>query len=88
MAVLTTGWVGLAGAASAAPGDSSAQDAVDQLRSQGHNVQVVNATGPLHLCTVDRVRTVGEAAPTDDTSGPNRTVFVEVSCPDSDDFGP
>ncbi|MBJ7340355.1 hypothetical protein [Mycolicibacterium sp.] len=70
----------------------SASTVVDDLESQGYNVQInwVNGfdTKPLAQCWVTRVNNPGDIAPTEGTF---TTVYVDVACPNGDggggDFG-
>jgi len=67
--------IGFAGAAAAAPGGpASVTETVNQLRSQGFNVQL-NGTrgGPLTNCSIDGLRQTSEK--------PGSTVYVDLSCP-------
>ncbi|TPG28276.1 hypothetical protein [Mycolicibacterium hodleri] len=81
--------VGYAPAAAADPSSSangrSASTVVDDLESQGYNVQInwVNGfdTKPLSDCWVTGVNNPGDTAPTDGTF---TTVYVDVSCPNGD----
>jgi len=64
----------LAGNATAAPSGTSATSTVQQLRSQGYNVQINGSrNGPLTNCSVNAVREM--------SNDPLRTVFVDLSCP-------
>jgi hypothetical protein len=70
--------LGLAGAAAAAPtGGSSASDVVNSLHAQGYNVQLNGSvTASLSQCIVTGVHG-------DSGSPQNTTVYVDVSCPPS-----
>jgi hypothetical protein len=72
---LTAGSFGLAATASAAPAGGSAQQTIDDLRSQGYSVRV-NGTynGPLSNCSVGSVREASSG-----TSG-GKTVYVDLNC--------
>jgi len=66
--------IALAGNATAAPSGTSATSTVQQLRSQGYNVQINGSrNAPLTNCTVNAVRPMA--------NDPLRTVFVDLSCP-------
>ncbi|AQA03864.1 hypothetical protein BVC93_17125 [Mycobacterium sp. MS1601] len=66
--------IGLAGNAFAAPSGSSATTTIQELRSQGYNVQINGSrNGPLSQCSVNAVRPLSNDA--------LRTVYVDLSCP-------
>jgi hypothetical protein len=85
--VLAAGFVAFAAAAEAAPlGGSSADQAINDLRARGYNVQLnLNGTRdvPLSECTVTGVHglptglPIGAPAP----AGQFTTVYVDVICP-------
>jgi hypothetical protein len=78
VAALAATALGLAGAAAAAStGGSSASNTVNSLHAQGYNVQVNGSvTAPLSECIVTGVH--------GDSGAPqNTTVYVDVSCPPS-----
>ncbi|HME48511.1 hypothetical protein [Mycobacterium sp.] len=86
-AICAAASVALAGTAAAtAIGGSSAADAVDQLKSDGYNVQL-NLNGardvPLSECTVTGVHGLPDTAPVGGATRPTQftTVYVDVDCP-------
>ncbi|MBV9088889.1 MAG: hypothetical protein JO044_03110 [Mycobacteriaceae bacterium] len=85
--ILTAGSLALAGTATAAAlGGSSAENAVDQLRAEGYNVQLnLNGTRdvPLSECTVTGVHGLPNSAGVDGSAGAAQftTVYVDVDCP-------
>jgi len=82
---LTAAALGLAGTASAFPHAETAADAIDELKTQGYNVQINGLVqAPLSECTatgvhpsLDNTATLQEKEHTQ--------VFVDVSCPSNDD---
>jgi len=82
---LTAAALGLAGTASAFPHAETAADAIDELKTQGYNVQINGLVqAPLSECTatgvhpsLDNTATLQEK---EHTQG-----FVDVSCPSNDD---
>ena len=80
--ILAAGSLAVAPTAAAAPtGGSNAADTINTLRGMGYNVQL-NGTvsGPLSQCITTGVHGVTNSDPTVFT-----TVYVDVSCPASDD---
>ncbi len=83
---LAAGVLASSGVARAAPlGGSSANDAVNQLRAEGYNVQLnLNSTRdvPLSECTVTAVHGIPNTAqPGGQPTAQFTTVYVDVDCP-------
>ncbi len=78
----------IAAPATAEPVDTggSAQSVIDDLKSEGYDVQINWLTGfdteSLSVCTVSNVNILGETPP---GSGNLATVYVDVSCPNHQD---
>jgi hypothetical protein len=90
--VLAAATLGLAGTAAAAPlEDSSAADAINQLKAQGYNVQLNLTNGyrdvPLSECSVLGVHGLSgtDSAGKPLTPAEVGTVYVDVNCPEDDD---
>jgi hypothetical protein len=82
---LTSAAMGLAGTAAAFPGNGSAEDTINGLRSDGFAVELNGSTNnqPLSRCSVQGLHpllsTISNLSPADKQ---NTTVFVDISCPD------
>ena len=79
---LTAAALGLAGTAGAFPGNGSAEDTINGLKSEGYKIQLNGSTNnqPLSRCTVEGWHPIlTNIAPADK---PNTTVFVDIVCPD------
>ena len=78
----------IAAPATAEPVDTggSAQSVIDDLKSEGYDVQINWLTGfdteSLSVCTVSNVNILGETPP---GSGNLATAYVDVSCPNHQD---
>jgi hypothetical protein len=83
--ILAAGSVAFAAAAEAAPlGGTSADQAVNDLRARGYNVQLnLNSTRdvPLSECTVTGVNGLPKDAPAGSSAQTFTTVYVDVICP-------
>ncbi len=89
--ILAAATLGLAGTAAAAPlEDNSAADAINQLKSQGYNVQLNLTNGyrdvPLSECSVLGVHGLSgtDSAGQPLTPAEVGTVYVDVNCPEDD----
>jgi len=78
----------IAAPATAEPEDAggSAQSVIDDLKSEGYDVQINRLTGfdtePLWVCIVSNVNIPGNTPP---GSGNLATAYVDVSCPNHQD---
>jgi hypothetical protein len=89
--LLATTALGSAGAAAAEPTTGSAADVVKALQDQGYNVQFnMPSTMVLSRCTVNGVRGLtvmmsdsGNLMVMMAPTNPNSTVYVDLSCPSS-----
>jgi len=89
--LLATTALGSAGAAAADPTTGSAADVVKALQDQGYNVQFnMPSTMVLSRCTVNGVRGLtvmmsdsGNLMVMMAPTNPNSTVYVDLSCPSS-----
>ena len=85
--IFAAGSLALAATAEAAPlGGSSANDAVNELRAQGYNVQLnLNSTRdvPLSECTVTGVSGLPKTSPVGAPAPATQftTVYLDVNCP-------
>jgi hypothetical protein len=85
--ILGAGSLALAATAEAAPlGGSSANDAVNELKAQGYNVQLnLNSTRdvPLSECTVTGVSGLPKTSPVGSPAPATSftTVYLDVNCP-------
>jgi len=85
--IFAAGSLALAASAEAAPlGGSSANDAVNELRAQGYNVQLnLNSTRdvPLSECTVTGVSGLPKTSPVGAPAPATQftTVYLDVNCP-------
>jgi hypothetical protein len=68
-------------------GAESASDTIDDLETQGYDVQINWVSGipsvPLDRCKVTAIHNPNHSPPTADTF---ETVYVDVSCPNPDDY--
>ena len=82
---LTAAALGLTGTAAAFPGNGSAEDTINGLKSDGFAVELNGSTNnqPLSRCTVQGLHpllsTISNLSLEDKQ---NTTVFVDISCPD------
>jgi ABC-type phosphate transport system substrate-binding protein len=79
---LTAAALGLAGNATAFPGNGSAEDTINALKSEGYKIQLNGSTNnqPLSRCTVEGLHPIlSNISPAEK---PNTTVFVDIVCPD------
>jgi hypothetical protein len=83
--ILAAGSLALAATADAAPlGGSSADQAVNDLKARGYNVQLnLNGTRdvPLSECTVTGVHGIPNDAPAGSPAQTFTTVYVDAICP-------
>jgi hypothetical protein len=83
--ILAAGSLALAATAQAAPlGGSSADQAINDLKARGYNVQLnLNGTRdePLSACTVTGVSGLPNNAPAGSAAQAFSTVYVDVICP-------
>jgi hypothetical protein len=93
LVIVAAAWLAAAPVAGADPiepeaGSESARATIDELRSQGYNVEINWVSGvssiPLSLCSVTGINNPDNspAPPTTFT-----TVYVDVSCPNHEDSG-
>jgi hypothetical protein len=86
--VAVGGALTIAAPATAEPedGGASAQSVIDDLKSEGYDVQINWLTGfdtePLSVCIVSNVNIPGSTPP---GSGNLATAYVDVSCPNHQD---
>ena len=93
LVMVAAAWLAAAPVAVADPiepeaGSESARATIDELRSQGYNVEINWVSGvssvPLSLCSVTGINNP------DNSTGPPTTfttVYVDVSCPNHEDSG-
>ncbi len=82
---LTAAALGLAGTATAFPGNGSAEDTISGLKSDGFKVELNGSTNnqPLSRCSVQGLHPLlSNLADLPLAEKQNTTVFVDISCPD------